>query len=79
MAKKSKDFLVSTADVAFYVDDKLAFTGTTSLNTSLSVSMKIRKLQVVRAIRHYININMVENFLHQSKWLNGKWLLWLPT
>lgn len=40
MAKNSKDFLVSTADVAFYVDEKLAFTGTTSLNTSISVSME---------------------------------------
>ena len=40
MNKNSKDFLVSTADVAFFVDDNLAFTGTTSLNTSLSVSME---------------------------------------
>lgn len=40
MAKKSKDFLVSTADVAFLVNGTLAFTGTTSLNTSISVSME---------------------------------------
>lgn len=40
MAKKSKDFLVSTADVAFIVNGTLAFTGTTSLNTSISVSME---------------------------------------
>ena len=40
MAKNSKDFLVSTADVAFYVDGVLAFTGTTALNTSISVSME---------------------------------------
>ena len=40
MAKNSKDFLVSTADVAFFVNDKLAFTGTTSLNTSIAVSME---------------------------------------
>lgn len=38
--ENSKDFLVSTADVAFFVDDVLAFTGTTSLNTSISVSME---------------------------------------
>lgn len=38
--ENSKDFLVSTADVAFYVNDILAFTGTTSLNTSISVSME---------------------------------------
>lgn len=38
--ENSKDFLVSTADVAFFVDDMLAFTGTTSLNTSISVSME---------------------------------------
>lgn len=37
--ERSKDFLVSTADVAFFVNDMLAFTGTTSLNTSISVSM----------------------------------------
>lgn len=41
---KGKDFLVSTADVAFYVNDKLAFTGTTSLNTSLSVSMEDQEI-----------------------------------
>lgn len=40
MAKNSKDFLVSTADVAFKVDGQLAFTGTTALNTSISVSME---------------------------------------
>ena len=44
MAKKSRDFLVSTADVAFYVNDQLAFTGTTSLNTSLSVSMEDQEI-----------------------------------
>lgn len=38
--ERSKDFLVSTADVAFFLDDMLAFTGTTSLNTSISVSME---------------------------------------
>ena len=38
--ERSKDFLVSTADVAFFVNDMLAFTGTTSLNTSISVSME---------------------------------------
>lgn len=40
MAKNSKDFLVSTADVAFKVNGQLAFTGTTALNTSISVSME---------------------------------------
>lgn len=40
MQKESKDFLVSTADVAFIVNGKLAFTGTTSLNTSIAVSME---------------------------------------
>ena len=34
--ERSKDFLVSTADVAFLVNGQLAFTGTTSLNTSIS-------------------------------------------
>lgn len=38
--ERSKDFLVSTADVAFLVNGQLAFTGTTSLNTSISVSME---------------------------------------
>lgn len=42
--ERSKDFLVSTADVAFMVNDVLAFTGTTSLNTSLSVSMEDQEL-----------------------------------
>ena len=42
--KRAKDFLVSTADVAFFVDDMLAFTGTTSLNTSISVSMEDQEI-----------------------------------
>lgn len=42
--ERSKDFLVSTADVAFFVDDKLAFTGTTSLNTSISVSTEDQEI-----------------------------------
>lgn len=42
--KNSKDFLVSTADVAFYVNEILAFTGTTSLNTSISVSMEDQEI-----------------------------------
>lgn len=36
----AKNFLVSTADFAYYVDDILACTGTTNLNTSLEVSME---------------------------------------
>lgn len=44
MAKKSKDFLVSTADVAFIVKGMLAFTGTTSLNTSIAVSMEDQEI-----------------------------------
>ena len=42
--ERSKDFLVSTADVAFFVNDVLAFTGTTSLNTSISVSMEDQEI-----------------------------------
>lgn len=44
MSKKSKDFLVSTADVAFLHNGMLAFTGTTSLNTSISVSMEDQEI-----------------------------------
>lgn len=44
MTQKSKDFLVSTADVAFIVNGMLAFTGTTSLNTSISVSMEDQEI-----------------------------------
>ncbi|MBQ8592090.1 MAG: Ig-like domain-containing protein [Lachnospiraceae bacterium] len=44
MAETSKDFLVSTADVAFMVNGQLAFTGTTSLNTSISVSMEDQEI-----------------------------------
>jgi hypothetical protein len=44
MAKNSKDFLVSTADVAFIVNGTLAFTGTTSLNTSIAVSMEDQEI-----------------------------------
>lgn len=44
MTMKSKDFLVSTADVAFIVNGMLAFTGTTSLNTSISVSMEDQEI-----------------------------------
>lgn len=40
MTNNSKNFLVSTADFAFYVNDILACTGTTNLNTSLEVSME---------------------------------------
>lgn len=40
MVKNSKDFLVSTADVAFIYNGILAFTGNTSLNSSISVSME---------------------------------------
>lgn len=40
MASNPKNFLVSTADFAFYVDDILACTGTTNLNASLEVSME---------------------------------------
>lgn len=42
--ERSKDFLVSTADVAYFVDGMLAFTGTTSLNTSISVSMEDQEI-----------------------------------
>ena len=42
--KHSKDFIVSTADVAFFVNDMLAFTGTTSLNTSIAVSMEDQEI-----------------------------------
>ena len=38
--KKSKDFLVSTADFAAYYNGILACTGTTNLNTSIEVSMQ---------------------------------------
>lgn len=44
MSNKSKDFLVSTADVAFFHNGMLAFTGTTSLNTSISVSMEDQEI-----------------------------------
>lgn len=36
----AKEFLVSTADVAFRIGNSLAFTGKTSLNTSLNVTMQ---------------------------------------
>lgn len=44
MNENVKDFLVSTADVAFFVNDKLAFTGTTSLTASLSASMEDQEI-----------------------------------
>lgn len=40
----SKDFIVSTADVAFKVDGELVFTGQTTLSTSLSVSMQEQEI-----------------------------------
>ena len=40
MANNAKNFLVSTADFAYYVNGTLACTGTTNLNTSLEVSMQ---------------------------------------
>ena len=40
MERKAKDFLVSTADFAFYYNDVLACTGVTNLNASLEVSME---------------------------------------
>lgn len=42
--ERSKDFLVSSADIAFLVDGMLAFTGTTSLNTSISVSTEDQEI-----------------------------------
>lgn len=44
MTKNSKNFIVSTADVAFFHNGMLAFTGTTALNTSLSVSMEDQEI-----------------------------------
>lgn len=38
MANKAKNFVVSTADFAFYVNDVLACTGTTNLDTSIEIS-----------------------------------------
>lgn len=40
MANNPKNFLVSTADFAYYVNDILACTGTTNLNASIEVSME---------------------------------------
>lgn len=40
MANNPKNFLVSTADFAFYVDDVLACTGTTNLNASIETTME---------------------------------------
>lgn len=43
--KNEKDFLVSTADFAFYVDDVLACTGTTNLNASLEVTTEEQEVK----------------------------------
>ena len=43
--KNEKNFVVSTADFAFYIDDILACTGTTNLNTSLEVSMEEQEVK----------------------------------
>ena len=40
MNKKGKEFVVSVADFAFYMDDVLACTGVTNLSSSISVSMQ---------------------------------------
>ncbi len=40
MTNNAKNFLVSTADFAFYVDDVLACTGTTNLNASIETTME---------------------------------------
>lgn len=40
MNTKGKEFVVSVADFAFYVNDVLACTGTTNLSSSISVSMQ---------------------------------------
>lgn len=40
MAKSVKEFVISTANVAFYQNGALAFTGTTCLNTSMTVAME---------------------------------------
>lgn len=40
MNTKGKEFVVSVADFAFYVDDVLACTGVTNLSSSISVSMQ---------------------------------------
>lgn len=71
MANKSKDFLVSTADVAFMHKGMLAFTGTTSLNTSISVSMEDQEITGGKGNNLYTSINMVERLNLLLKWLNG--------
>lgn len=40
MGKKGKEFVVSVADFAYYVDDVLACTGTTNLSSTISVTMQ---------------------------------------
>lgn len=40
----AKEFVVSAADFAFYVDDTLACVGTTNINTSISVSNQEKKV-----------------------------------
>lgn len=40
MNTKGKEFVVSVADFAFYINDVLACTGTTNLSSSISVSMQ---------------------------------------
>ena len=46
MANNAKNFLVSTADFAYYVDKVLACTGTTTLNaSSASLFVKFKLLQ----------------------------------
>lgn len=44
MGKKNKEFLISTANVAFYYNNALAFSGTTSLNSSFTVSMEDKEI-----------------------------------
>lgn len=44
MKKERKNFLVSTADFAYYINDELVCTGTTNLNTSFEVSMEEQKV-----------------------------------
>ena len=50
MGKNSKDFLVSVADAAYFVNGMLAFTGTTALNTSISVSMEDQEVAKVNFV-----------------------------
>ena len=71
MNTKGKEFVVSVADFAFYINGVLACTGVTNLSSSISVSMQEQAVNAGKGNKKYSHTNMVENLQQNLKLLTG--------